>query len=64
MSESANERPTKVYTRCEVCGTIARPKADGSLPDGWVVLPATAKSNVAPAACSAECARKYAARAD
>jgi hypothetical protein len=59
-TRNRDERPTKVYTRCEACGTIARPKPDGSLPDGWIALAETARSNAPRAACSAACAEQLA----
>jgi hypothetical protein len=60
VARTREERPTKVYTRCEACGTIAKPKPDGALPDGWVIIEKPAQSRAPRAACSDECAQKIA----
>ena len=35
---SRPDERTKVYTRCESCGKIARPEPGRELPEGWINL--------------------------
>jgi hypothetical protein len=63
---STEDTSTKVYTRCEGCGKIVRPEAGRDLPDGWIDLGISARSNAPRVACSSACQRKVEAadRAD
>jgi hypothetical protein len=57
-----DKRKTKVYTRCEGCGKVARPTEGASLPEGWIDLGRAPGFNASRAVCSAECQRKIEAR--
>jgi hypothetical protein len=58
-----DRKKTKVYTRCEACGKVARTHDDrDGLPDGWIDLGRSPGFNAARAVCSAECQRKVEAR--
>jgi hypothetical protein len=55
---SIDDKKTKVYTRCEACGKIARPDDNAAVPDGWIELGRSEKFNAPRVVCSEECRRK------
>jgi len=58
MTRNGDEHPTRIYTRCEGCGKIVRPNADGTLPEGWIALDPGMQHNAGRAVCSQACVEK------
>ena len=54
---SIEDKKTKVYTRCEACGKIARSEGQ-ELPGGWIELGRSKDFNAPRVVCSTECQRK------
>ncbi len=57
---SRPDERTKVYTRCEACGKIARPDPGQELPDGWISLGTAPGYNAPRAVCSKACQQQVA----
>jgi hypothetical protein len=55
---SNEDKKTKVYTRCEGCGKIARPEPGVALPAGWIELGVSPKFNAPRVVCSTDCRTK------
>jgi hypothetical protein len=55
-ARGGDEKKTRVYTRCEVCGKIVRPDSDTELPAGWIPIEGPEPSNAPRAVCSEVCA--------
>jgi hypothetical protein len=54
-----DEKATRIYTRCEVCGKIVPPEPGRELPDGWIAIETELPTNAPAAVCSTECQEQH-----